>query len=526
MRMFTVLFTLFSLLHGVLSLRDSDYPLVVDYSEHYYYHHLYEKMMESMSVNNCTIGGDYHYGDGSRPDLTVKVLPPPSQVIQKWSLPATHKLSSSSHRVFSHVSENLCTSTRFRDVVRGFYKRAKGCYKVYVVDKHGQRRKRFNDYGATLHPEHVRCDNEIAATVCHLGAAGMQVVDPLYRQLGSYPFEIRAQQVIVSRSGMFAMPCGPFGLFASCEAVKCGLPLASKVVQEVSTCRQHPNSCPYPHHAKVFILTQYDDTQIGQFMQENLPKLFYHLDYLLANPDVKIHFGFTKRDVLPNFVLPHHFFRWLGLADRLINGTFFADEVIMPREGGCQDIGYNAWEMVTMREKVYSMLSIEEEVDFTWRSPRQASVLILTRSPGAFTQNKADAGQRKWTPRQLKDLTAGLKESFPKHSIEIFADNNRTLMTCPLCQAEMFSRADVVIGFHGAGLSNAMFMKPGGLIVEVVYNYDSRHAPITGIFPRIADIIGLHHFSYYVRDIQMNGEQLAKETFDFYKKTRLWSARV
>lgn len=500
------------------ALRDSDYPLVVDYSEHYMYHQLHGKMSESMSVNNCTIGGDYSFGDARVLDLMVKVLGPPAKVAKKWGVQCFKPVN----RIFTHVSNNLCTSPRYRDVVKGFFKRAKGCYKVFIVDDNGVRKKRFNDYGATLHPEHTRCNSAVAGSVCQLGSNGMQVVDPFYRKLGSFPFQVTAKKVVVSRSGMLALPCGPFGLFSSCEAVNWGLMTAAAVVPNATLCRA--GRCPYPKHERVFVLTQYDDTQIGQFMQENLPKLIYHLDFLKANPDVKIHFGFTKRASLPTFVLPHHFFNWLGLGDRLINGTFYAEEVIMPREGGCQDIGYNAWEMVTMREKFYEMLGIQEKVDFTWKTPRKASVLILTRSPGAFTQNKADANQRKWSNDQLSDLIAGLKIHFPSHSVEIFADNNRTLMTCPLCQAEMFARADVVIGFHGAGLSNAMFMKPGGVLLEVVYFYDSRHAPIVGIFPRISDIIGLHHFIYYVKDITLDGTQLAHEAHDFYSKAHLWAA--
>ena len=40
--------------------------------------------------------------------------------------------------------------------------------------------------------------------------------------------------------------------------------------------------------------------------------------------------------------------------------------------------------------------------------------------------------------------------------------------------ARAFHRADIAIGFHGAGLSNAYYMRPGGVVVEVVYDYDAR----------------------------------------------------
>ena len=60
------------------------------------------------------------------------------------------------------------------------------------------------------------------------------------------------------------------------------------------------------------------------------------------------------------------------------------------------------------------------------------------------------------------------------------------LMKCRACQIKMFADADVVLAAHGAGLTNTMFMRPGGLVIEVVSRFDSRHAPVIGIFPRLS----------------------------------------
>ena len=37
-------------------------------------------------------------------------------------------------------------------------------------------------------------------------------------------------------------------------------------------------------------------------------------------------------------------------------------------------------------------------------------------------------------------------------------------------------------------------------MVEIIPYYDARHAPLTGIFPRLSSLIGLHHFSYQIED--------------------------
>ena len=49
-------------------------------------------------------------------------------------------------------------------------------------------------------------------------------------------------------------------------------------------------------------MTQYDDTQIGQFTLEALPKLIFHLDFIKKNPDIKIHYGFNKQLIMDKWV--------------------------------------------------------------------------------------------------------------------------------------------------------------------------------------------------------------------------------
>jgi hypothetical protein len=321
----------------IKALRDDKNPFVVDYHEHYYYKNLQLKMQESMSVNNCSISGALHSANfDENADISVRIILPHKDVIEKWGPSSFHKTQS---RIFAQVNDYTCSSKRYNDIKTGNYRRSKGCYKVYATDKNGEKKKRMNAYGATLHPEHIRCDLSDSSNICGVGSAGPKLVPNRYRELNSYPFLVTAKKTIVSRGGMLALPCGPFGLFSSCEAVNWGLAATIAAFKNVSKCSNNNNNCPYKMFQRVFVMTQYDDTQIGQFMQEALPKLIYHYEFLKANPDVYIHYGFTKQMVMPNYVLPHNFFHWLGLEHRLINGTIFADEVYMPREGGCQDIG-------------------------------------------------------------------------------------------------------------------------------------------------------------------------------------------
>lgn len=512
-------------IHQILCLRTNDGsdPLVPDYHDKYYYLRLKDKMTESMSINNCTM-----YGIGkvkgisasrNEADLTVRELKPPVEILNRW------KKNAQGSKLFVKATPNLCISRQFRDFKRGIFKRAKGCYEMYIIDRKGEKLKRINRYGATLHPDHIRCDVPSSVSVCipvGSSSSGLVEVNPKFRDLHNFPFIVEAKNVIVAKSGMLALPCGPFGLLSSCEAVKWGVSTAASVMGNTTICRNTPELCPYKTFSKVFLMSQYDDTQIGQFMMESFPRLVFHLEYLRANPDIKIHFGFTKQPTVPKFVLPHIFINWLGLQDRLINGTFYANEVIMSREGGCQDAGYNSWELVTMRDKFLKISNVSS--DDTARVGR-ASVLIIVRSTSSFFVQNKFSNNRNWPPGTLTVLQKRLATLFPNHNIKLFRDSNATLMRCPDCQIRLFNEAEVVIAMHGAGMTNNMYMRPGGVVVEVVPEFDSRHAPLVGIFPRLSGIMGLHHYTYYIKGVEFDPVQLALDTADYYNKVKLWTEK-
>lgn len=58
-----------------------------------------------------------------------------------------------------------------------------------------------------------------------------------------------------------------------------------------------------------------------------------------------------------------------------------------------------------------------------------------------------------------------------------------------------------------------------GVVVEIIPWFDARHAPITGIFPRLSSILGLHHYTYQIEDQSVdrviNAENLASDTSIF-----------
>jgi hypothetical protein len=140
----------------------------------------------------------------------------------------------------------------------------------------------------------------------------------------------------------------------------------------------------------------------------------------------------------------------------------FADEVYLPRYGGCQDPVYNTWEILTMREY---FLSVPPTTPLLTRppdnAPRKPLILLMTRSPNTgFGRNKGDP-VRQWSPEFITRFKAQLIANFPSYEVKIFSDTDADVMGCLSCHAQIFSAADILVGIHGAGFANQIYMKPG-----------------------------------------------------------------
>lgn len=177
--------------------------LIPDYSEFYYYHNLHEKLSETMSINNCSITGDtitaFEPKLGDKADLSIQLINPPSSITRKWGTEGNelHAIP----KLFFRVTSNLCTSKAFIFYKRGHFKNSKGCLKMYQINSSGARIKVIKRYGATLHPEHIRCITKDSARMCIPASERLTQLPQRYRSLNAYPFLITAHNVIVAKSG-------------------------------------------------------------------------------------------------------------------------------------------------------------------------------------------------------------------------------------------------------------------------------------------------------------------------------------
>lgn len=132
----------------VSSLRGSDEPLVVDYSEFYYYRNLEEKMVESMSINNCSLRGPgFNIKGILEGDLSAVIVPPSVEVTKRWGTKSHQTFIDD--QTYAQVSKNLCTSKKFKQFKKGTFKLAKGCKQMFKL-VNGVRIKEINRYGSSV----------------------------------------------------------------------------------------------------------------------------------------------------------------------------------------------------------------------------------------------------------------------------------------------------------------------------------------------------------------------------------------
>ena len=81
------------------------------------------------------------------------------------------------------------------------------------------------------------------------------------------------------------------------------------------------------------------------------------------------------------------------------------------------------------------------------------NIVILQRSASGYTRNQDRS--RRWNDTMLETIVTSFAAVFgTRYNIVVFSDKNVPLMNCPLCQAKVFSEASIVVGQHGAGLTN------------------------------------------------------------------------
>jgi hypothetical protein len=176
----------------------------------------------------------------------------------------------------------------------------------------------------------------------------------------------------------------------------------------------------------------------------------------------------------------------------IVHKHVHANEVYLPMEGGCQDPVYNTWQILHMRKLFLTRIGWSDA-----KVPDKPVMLLLKRSSGSkHTRNGHDL-VRQWNEDFTQRLMTALQARFPTYQLVLYSDRNETLMRCYACQIEQFAAAKVLVGVHGAGLGNMIYMRPNSAVVEMApYGNDGRCLLGGGPFSRAAALMAHNYMMH------------------------------
>ena len=226
-----------------------------------------------------------------------------------------------------------------------------------------------------------------------------------------------------------------------------------------------PNFEKSPLYEEVFSIAQYWGNGFYHLNIEDLPRVAPFLPWLRENPQIKIHiYGDGKR----NYKYLSQIMEYLQISEKqLVTGPLRAKYAYMPETSHC---GMN---LVTNTQ----ILSLEyrQVIKNKFKQSKRGSIVLIKRS-----------GERKLTKHsEIQTLLQRVAKNY-NLAFEHFMDTQLPSLKDTM---EMFNRAVMVVGPHGAGLSNIIFSEPGTFVIEGVCN----RPHVNLCYQRLAYTLG-HHY--------------------------------
>ncbi len=129
---------------------------------------------------------------------------------------------------------------------------------------------------------------------------------------------------------------------------------------------------------------------------------------------------------------------------------------------------------------------------------------------------------RCWIKQTFEEAIAAFKKEFPHSEILSLSNKDSGQGNCLECELVIYRDVNLLVGVHGAGMTNMMFMPPGrSLVLEVTGIFDGRMLPVCGYHGPLAAIFGVHHLIHHydskggARVDFMEAANKAKRFFNF-----------
>lgn len=308
-------------------------------------------------------------------------------------------------------------------------------------------------------------------------------------------------------------------------------------------------------HKRVFVIDGLWDFNYHHFVADSLARLARHYKFLKSNPDIMIHVRYheeydmvhqnQKEYYVQSQRMRNNILELLGInINRVVTGAILADEVFLPRCMRCAYAISNPLEirliakhlLTAATEYVHTHLPLQESQKllraFASHSfnNRESSNEMTTENEGQENSKKKmvilqrytthGSVNRAWNNVTMEAVVTNFAKEFPNHEIiRISSKEQFGPKYCLACDILQMSQADILVGVHGAGFTNMMFMKPESLLVEFAVDIADVSMPYCGYYGPFSAIFGHHHYlyGYYEHELTTEfAEPAAKEAAAFY----------
>ncbi len=195
-----------------------------------------------------------------------------------------------------------------------------------------------------------------------------------------------------------------------------------------------------PFYNEVFSITIIWGAGYYHIMIEQFPRLAPYIEFLITNPKIKIHVTSLK-SLMVNMMV------FLGISkDRLVSGPVRAKYLYAPAGVPCSQTALFNLQVLSLNLR-YNLYMQQR------KSPNNRSSIVLikrSRKRNFFCHDKILKMLENIAPRY------GL-------TVELYRDDPTPGF---IETTNMFHRAVMIVGPHGAGLSNMIFSDPGTIIIE------------------------------------------------------------
>jgi len=184
-------------------------------------------------------------------------------------------------------------------------------------------------------------------------------------------------------------------------------------------------------------------------------------------------------------------FSLLGIdPSRIIFGPVLAKEVFVPRALHCSYTLSNPLEIIALSKQLVRASHRKLPHRSSYSRSDKRSIILQQRS------SKYE-DPRDWTNNTFLRVVEAFRQVFVDHNVVTMTSRDESLDGyCLECAILDYQRADVLVGMHGAGLTNMIFMPPGALVVELVGEFSDVNMPLCGYYGTLAAVAGHHHYLF------------------------------